>query len=125
MRDLNTFYRGAPSLYEQEFSANGFEWIDCNDVENSVISFFRKGKSEGDYTLMLCNFTPIPRHGYRIGLPIPGKWVEALNSDAKLYGGSGQGNLGAVETRPVPYHGSLHSASFIIPPLGIVAFRPE
>jgi 1,4-alpha-glucan branching enzyme len=100
--------------------------VDCNDFERSVISFLRKGKDSGDATLFVYNFTPVPRHNYRVGVPFSGGWKEVLNSDAPLYGGSGQGNMGAVITAsPLPIHGRAHSLNVTLPPLALVVFRPE
>jgi 1,4-alpha-glucan branching enzyme len=102
VRDLNRFYRATPALYEADFSLDGFEWVDCNDNESSVLSFLRKGPASNDVVLVVCNFTPVARQNYRVGVPRGGMWRECLNSDAGFYGGSGQGNLGAVETSPLP-----------------------
>jgi 1,4-alpha-glucan branching enzyme len=123
VRDLNTLYRGQPSLYEVDFDSAGFEWVDCNDFERSVASFVRKGKAPNDVTLFVCNFTPVPRHNYRVGVPFDGEWKEALNSDAPLYGGSGQGNMGGVAATPLPIHGRPYSLNMTLPPLGMVVFR--
>ncbi len=125
VRDLNRFYRATPALYELDFSAEGFEWIDCNDSESSVLTFIRKGRASGDVVLVVCNFTPVPRTNYRIGVPRGGIWRECLNSDAGYYGGSGQGNLGAVEASPLPAHGRFHSLSLTLPPLGALFLKPE
>ena len=122
--DLNTFYRGQPSLYEVDFEPSGFEWVDCGDCEGSVISFLRRAKNPADVTLFICNFTPVPRHNYRVGAPVNGDWREALNSDAPLYGGSGQGNSGRVEAVPLPLHGRPYSLNLTIPPLGVLVLRP-
>jgi 1,4-alpha-glucan branching enzyme len=124
VRDLNTFYRGQPSLYEVDFEPAGFEWVDCGDFEGSVISFLRRAKDPADASLFICNFTPVPRHNYRVGAPVNGYWREALNSDAPLYGGSGQGNSGGVEAVPVPLHGRPYSLNLTIPPLGVLVLRP-
>ena len=124
VRHLHILYRGEPALYECDFDSNGFEWIDCSDWEQSIVSFLRKG-SAGPPVLFVCNFTPQPRKNYRVGVPFGGFWKEILNSDAKEYGGSGQGNMGGAEAVPVPYHGRYYSLSLVIPPLGIVAFRKE
>ncbi len=124
VRDLNTFYRGAPALYEVEFDYHGFEWIDCNDRDSSTITFLRRGRNPDDIVVFGCNFTPVPRHNYRIGVPRGGWYKEALNSDATLYGGSGQGNAGGVEAAPAPMHGRSHSITVTLPPLGIVVFQP-
>jgi 1,4-alpha-glucan branching enzyme len=124
VRDLNTFYRGEPSLYEVDFDASGFEWVDCNDFERSVVSFIRKGKDSNRVTLFVCNFTPVPRHNYRVGVPVDVEWKEVLNSDAPLYGGSGQGNMGGILASPLPIHGRPYSLNMTIPPLAVVVFRP-
>jgi 1,4-alpha-glucan branching enzyme len=124
VRDLNTFYRGTPALYEVEFDYNGFEWIDCNDHYASTVTFLRRGRNPDDFVVIGCNFTPVPRHNYRIGVPRGGWYSEALNSDAELYGGSGQGNAGGAEAAPAPVHGRSHSLTVTLPPLGIVVFKP-
>ena len=118
VRDLNTFHLGEASLYEVDFEPSGFEWIDCNDVERSVITFIRRAKNPADMTLVVLNFTPIPRENYRLGTPLGGYWRECLNSDAPLYGGSGQGNIGGVETVPLPAHSRPYSLSLLLRPLG-------
>jgi 1,4-alpha-glucan branching enzyme len=123
--DLNRFYRGQPALYELDFEQAGFEWIDCNDVEHSVVSLIRKGRSPDDLLVVVCNFTPTTHSNYRIGVPQPGFWRELLNSDAREYGGSGQGNLGGVEAAPIPLHGRSYSLTFTLPPLAIVFFKSE
>lgn len=125
VRDLNTLYRGAPSLYELDFDAAGFEWIDCKDFQRSVISFLRKGRNPDDQLLFACNFTPVVRLNYRVGVPRDGFWKEVLNSDAPMYGGSGQGNFGGLSAVPLSIHGRPFSLNMTLPPLGIVAFRPE
>lgn len=125
VRDINQFYAGTPALYQKDFEQNGFEWIDANDWENSVIAFLRRGTSSEDVVLVVCNFTPVPRPNYRIGVPHGGYWRESLNSDAREYWGSGQGNMGGVEARPVPYHGRSHSLSLTLPPLSVLIFSPD
>jgi 1,4-alpha-glucan branching enzyme len=122
--DLNALYRREPALHQRDFSAGGFEWIDANDSDNSVLSFLRRGEG-GPPVLVACNFTPVPRHGYRVGVPVCGVWQEILNSDAPAYGGSGQGNLGRVASEPVPWHGREHSLALTLPPLGAVMLMPE
>jgi 1,4-alpha-glucan branching enzyme len=124
VRDLNTFYRSEPALHQRDCEGSGFEWVDANDSEQSVISFLRKGKKPGDNLLIACNFTPLPRHNYRIGVSLGGQWQEVLNSDARWYGGSGQGNLGVVTAAPVPWHGRTHLLNLTLPPLGIVIMKP-
>jgi len=125
VRDLNTFYRGEPSLFEADFNPSGFEWVDCCDSERSVICFLRKGRNSPDKTLFVCNFTPEPRQNYRVGVPDGHRWREMLNSDAPLYGGSGQGNAGGVDASPTPMHGRPYSLNLTLPPLGVVIFQPE
>jgi len=125
VRDLNTVYRGQPALFEIDFAPEGFEWIDCNDFQRSVISFIRHGKDRDNMLLFVCNFTPIPRANYRVGALIEGRWKEILNSDAPLYGGSGQGNEGCLETAPLPIHGRPFSLNMTLPPLGVLVFKPE
>jgi 1,4-alpha-glucan branching enzyme len=125
VRDLNTLMRGERALYELDSDPAGFEWIDCNDVARSVLSFIRKSKRPEDTLLFICNFTPEPRHNYRVGAPSGGFWKEVMNSDAPLYGGSGQGNMGGVEASPLPMHGRPWSVSLTAPPLGVVIFKAE
>jgi 1,4-alpha-glucan branching enzyme len=124
VRDLNTFYRAEPALYEVDSEPSGFEWIDCDDSQNSVVSFLRWPGAHEKPVLFACNFTPVPRQNYRIGVPFPGYWKEELNSDAPIYGGSGQGNLGGIEATPIPMHGRPHSLNVTLPPLATVVFRP-
>lgn len=123
VRDLNTTMRGEPALHELDFDAEGFSWIDANDFEQSVISFIRRGRGQNAVVVCACNFTPTPRHNHRLGVPTGGFWEEILNSDAPLYGGSGQGNLGGVEASPVAAFGHYHSLMVTLPPLGMVVFR--
>ncbi len=125
VRDLNTLYRGEPSLHELDFDAAGFEWIDCRDYQRSVISFLRRGRNPDDVLLFVCNFTPVVRQNYRVGIPQKGSWKEVLNSDAPLYGGSGQGNFGGLSSVPLPIHGRPFSLNMTLPPLGVVVFQPE
>ena len=125
VRDLNTLYRGQSLLYESDFNAAGFEWVDCKDSQRSIISFLRRGLTADDQILFVCNFTPVVRENYRVGVPLEGSWKEILNSDAPLYGGSGQGNFGGLSAIPLPIHGRPFTLNMTLPPLGIVAFRPE
>jgi 1,4-alpha-glucan branching enzyme len=122
VRDLNGLYRAEPALHAADCSAEGFEWIDTGDAANSVLSFVRRGGG-GATILVACNFTPVPRHNYRVGVPSGGFWREILNSDATSYGGSGQGNLGGLDAAPIPAAGRHHSLNATLPPLGIVVFR--
>jgi 1,4-alpha-glucan branching enzyme len=125
VKDLNQRYRKEPALHELDFRQEGFEWIDFRDWEESIISFIRKGKSTDDIFLVVCNFTPMLRMNYRVGVPRSGFWKEALNSDATIYGGIGHGNFGGVEATPIPYHGKDHSLSLTLPPLSILFFKNE
>ena len=122
VRDLNRFYKSEPALYELDFEQAGYEWIDFSDWENSVQSFIRRGRG-GGVVLVVCNFTPVPRYEYRIGVPDAGFWKECLNSDAKEYGGSGLGNFGGVEADAAPFHGKPFSLSLTLPPLSVLYFR--
>jgi len=124
VRDLNTFFRGEPAAHELDFQPDGFRWIDCNDSEQSTLSFMRKARNPDDVLVSAFNFTPVPRHNYRIGVPAAGYWQEVLNGDAELYGGSGQGNLGGVRTTPLATHGFLQSICITLPPLAAVVFKP-
>jgi 1,4-alpha-glucan branching enzyme len=123
VQDLNFLMRNEPALHELDFKTEGFEWIDISDHEGCVISFLRKGRSEEDTLLIVCNFTPVVRYDYRIGVPDGGFWRELLNSDAKEYGGSGQGNKGGVEAMPQPMHNRSYSLALTLPPLGIIIFK--
>ncbi|HSW39390.1 MAG TPA: 1,4-alpha-glucan branching protein GlgB [Acidobacteriota bacterium] len=125
VRDLNTFYRSEPALFELDSEPAGFEWIDCNDSQGSVVSFVRRGKDRRRQVVFVLNFTPVPRHNYRVGVPEGGYWREALNSDAHFYGGSGRGNLGGVEASPLPMHGRPCSLAITLPPLAAVVFHKE
>ena len=123
VRDLNTAYRAEPALHALDCDPAGFAWIDCDDAANSTISWLRRGGEARDVIVVACNFTPVPRHEIRLGVPYGGSWRELLNSDAPLYGGSGQGNLGGVETYPVSRHGHPQSIVVTLPPLGVVYFK--
>ncbi len=125
VRDLNTVYRGERALHELDCDPAGFEWIDCCDYENSVISLLRKSPETGDCVLVVCNFTPTPRPNYVVGVPVAGAWKEILNSDARIYGGSGQGNIGGVTAAPMPAHGRDYLLTITLPPLAMVAFKPR
>jgi 1,4-alpha-glucan branching enzyme len=122
--DLNTLYAGQPALHQKDCQAGGFEWIDCNDADTSVISFLRRGDDPEKLVVAVCNFTPVPRHNYHIGLPHGGIWRELLNSDARDYGGSGMGNCGSVEAAPVPLHGRSHALTLTLPPLAALFLAP-
>lgn len=123
VQDLNRIYRSEPALHALDFSPDGFAWIDCNDAQQSVISFLRKGPAPDDIMLVVCNFTPVPRYNYQVGVPHGGFWRELLNSDAAAYGGSGQGNMGGIEAAPIPAHGRSHSLMLTLPPLAVAYFK--
>jgi 1,4-alpha-glucan branching enzyme len=122
---LNRFYVGERALHEGDCDPSGFEWIDANDYEESVLSFLRRAKTNGDTIAVVCNFTPVPRLNYRIGVPRGGYWREILNSDAVEHGGNGHGNLGGVEASPIGCHGRPYSLNLTIPPLGAVFLKSD
>jgi 1,4-alpha-glucan branching enzyme len=124
LKDLNRFYREQAALYQLDFSGDGFEWIDFHDWEESAVSFVRKAKNSEDVVLVVCNFTPVPRFNYVVGVPRGGFWRELLNSDAQVYGGSGLGNFGGLEAAPLPAQGRFYSLSLTLPPLAVVFFKP-
>jgi 1,4-alpha-glucan branching enzyme len=123
VEDLNRLYRNEPALHELDCDPAGFEWIDCNDADSSVLSLIRKAKSTRDVLLVACNFTPVPRPHYMVGAPSGGFWREVLNSDGREYGGSGMGNAGGVEASPVSVHGRPCSLTLTLPPLAAVFFK--
>jgi len=122
--DLNTFYKSAPALWTVDDRAEGFRWIDASDTAGNVIAFLRIG-SDGSQVACVANFAGEPHHDYRIGLPSSGTWREVLNTDSEVYGGSGVGNLGAVEAEDVPMHGFSSSAVLQLPPSGVLWLTPE
>jgi 1,4-alpha-glucan branching enzyme len=124
VEDINRFYRQQPALHQEDFRSAGFEWVDCDDADNSVLSYLRHGHDPNDVLLVVCNFTPVRRDNYAVGVPRGGWWQECLNSDATLYGGSGQGNLGGVEASPVAAHGRYHSLRLSLPPLATIVMKP-
>ena len=109
MEQLNRAYRSENALHWFDNDPQGFEWVDCNDAPASVVSLLRKGKSDNDAMLIACNFTPVPRVGYKVGVPSGGYWKEILNSDAREYGGSGIGNMGGAEALTESVHGRPYS----------------
>jgi 1,4-alpha-glucan branching enzyme len=122
---LNVAYQHEPALHVLDCDPQGFEWIDTHDSERSVISFLRKSPGGREQIAVVCNFTPVPRYNYRVGVPRGGYWRELLNSDASEHGGSGHGNLGGVEASPVPCHGRMHSLTLTLPPLGAVFLKSD
>ncbi len=125
VRDLNRIHRSEPSLYEVDFDYRGFEWIDFHDVEGSAIAFLRRAKDPEDFTVFVCNFTPVPRLNYRLGVPGPGFYREILNSDSSLYWGSNMGNAGGVFADPIPFQFRPYSIRITLPPLSVLTFKPE
>jgi 1,4-alpha-glucan branching enzyme len=125
VRDLNHLYRNEPALHELDCESGGFEWIDCNDVEQSILSYLRYSKTTNEVVAVICNFTPVPRHNYMIGVPVGGYWEELLNTDSAEYGGSGHGNFGGVEASPVSSHGRSHTLVLTLPPLSTVILKPS
>jgi 1,4-alpha-glucan branching enzyme len=124
VRDLNLRYHAEPALFERDYHGDGFRWIDCNDNENSVVSLVRYARERRDFVVMVFNFTPVPRADYRIGVPAPGRYVELLNSDSALYGGSNVGNAGSVLSEGVLAHGFDQSLRLMVPPLGCLLLKP-
>jgi 1,4-alpha-glucan branching enzyme len=124
VRDLGRVYRDDAALHELDCDPAGFEWIDANDSASSTLSFLRRGRDEDSLVAVVCNFTPVVRSNYRLGVPVGGRWDELLNTDATSYGGSGQGNLGGVEAVPVPFHGRPWSLVLSLPPLAALFLVP-
>ena len=122
--DLNRAYRERPALHQLDFEGRGFQWIDNHDSDNSILTFLRVAE-DGRMVLVACNFTPMVRYGYRVGVPSAGAWREILNSDAPFYGGSGVGNMGRVQSEGTSSHGREHSLLLTLPPLAMVVLEPE
>jgi len=126
VRNLNHLYRSEPAMHEMDFDGAGFQWVDFHDADNSVLSYLRKDKAGKSVLAVVCNFTPVPRHSYRVGVPAGGPWTEILNSDATEYSGSGQGNVGAVEATPESFYGKFDfTLSVTLPPLAVVVFKKQ
>jgi 1,4-alpha-glucan branching enzyme len=123
IEQLNRVYRAEPALHYFDNDPQGFEWVDCNDAPASIVSLLRKGKSDDQAILVACNFTPVPRLGYKVGVPSGGYWKEILNSDAREYGGTGSGNMGGAEALSEPVHGRPYSLRLTLPPLGALFFK--
>jgi len=123
MRDMNHLYKEVPALHEVDFDPAGFQWVDCNDAEQSVLSFIRRDKNGGAVVVIL-NLTPVPRHGYRLGVPLSGAYVERFNSDAAIYGGSNIGNEGVVESEAKPWMDQPNSIAITLPPLSCLILQP-
>jgi len=123
VKELNWLYRREPALFEVDDSYHGFEWIDLQDAESSIITFIRFARNREDFIVFACNFTPVPREGYRIGVPKAGLYRELFNTDSELFGGANLGNAGAVWADEIPFHGRPASLNVTIPPLAVVAFK--
>ena len=123
VRDLNAAYRARPALWSRDFTPDGFEWLVGDDADQNVAAFLRIG-SNNEVLACVANFSPVPRPGYRLGLPTEGTWREVLNTDAEIYGGSGVGNLGHCHSVPVASQGRFQSLSLRLPPLGILILEP-
>ena len=125
VKALNKFYIEEPALYEVDFSWEGFQWIDFHDVDQSVVSFIRRASDPSAFVLTVANFTPVPREGYRLGVPAPGFYRELLNSDAACFGGGDLGNAGGRHSEPAPWQGRQHSILLTVPPLAVVFLKPD
>ncbi|MCG9479590.1 MAG: 1,4-alpha-glucan branching protein GlgB [Actinomycetia bacterium] len=121
--DLNQLYRNEPALHQLDFSGQGFSWVDCNDYKSSIISYLRKAKDSQQVLLIAANFTPVPRTGYRLGVPQKGFWQEIINTDSQTYGGSNTGNLGGQYSQGIACHGQPYSLSLTLPPLALVVLK--
>ncbi len=120
--ELNRLYRELPALHSLEFESGGFEWVDCHDAAQSVLSYLRRGQN-GEFVVVILNYTPMPRDNYRIGLPIAGRYKEMLNSDSEYYGGGNIGNIGEITTEPTPWMGHDQSMNLRLPPLGALILQ--
>jgi 1,4-alpha-glucan branching enzyme len=125
VRDLNHFYQAQPALYEQDYTTDGFQWIEANDADHSVFSYIRYAQDQSDFVVVVCNFTPIPRISYRVGVPVRGLYAEILNSDDDRYGGGNTGNRESREAHPYAWQGFAYSVDLTIPPLGIVILKHQ
>jgi 1,4-alpha-glucan branching enzyme len=129
VRDLNHLYRAEPALHAVDFSWEGFQWIDLHDVDQNSISFLRRAKAEtvddAEFIVFVANFTPVPREGYRVGVPKPGFYRELLNSDADAYGGSNVGNRGGLPADEIPWQGQPYSVLLTLPPLSVLYLKLE
>jgi 1,4-alpha-glucan branching enzyme len=123
VRDLNALYRQEPAFSELDIEPAGFAWIDPHDSDNSVVSFMRRSKNEDDTLVFVCNFTPVPRYGYRLGVPNPGEYYELINSDAAQYGGSGVVNALPMASGPIYWQSCPHSILLTLPPLATVILK--
>jgi 1,4-alpha-glucan branching enzyme len=123
IRDLNTLYRTSPALHARDCEPEGFDWLIADDHENSVYAWLRKSGGSDSSLAVISNFTPVPRESYRLPLPAGGRWIERVNTDAPAYGGTGQGNLGAITATQTPSHGRPFSANILVPPMATLIFE--
>jgi 1,4-alpha-glucan branching enzyme len=123
VKELNWFYRREAALNQVDDDYSGFEWIDFRDAEASTISFLRYSRNRQEFLVFCCNFTPVPRHNYRIGVPQRGRYAEIFNTDSEMFGGSNMGNSGAVWADEIASHGRPASLSITVPPLAVVVFK--
>jgi 1,4-alpha-glucan branching enzyme len=123
--DLNRLVNRERSLHQLDFESRGFEWIDCHNWQDSVLAFVRRGVDPDDFLVVCCNFTPVPRDAYRLGVPCGGVYDEVFNGDSVFYGGTNMGNAGAIRAEPVPHHGREHSLELVLPPLAVVVLKPR
>jgi 1,4-alpha-glucan branching enzyme len=125
VRDLNRLYRGEPALWEVDSDPSGFWWLEPNDADGNVIAFARASRDGERVLVFVANLSPVPRYGYRLGLPKPRRWKEAINTDSTYYGGSDVGNLGGLEPEPIPWHDQPFSAEVTLPPLAAIWLVPD
>ncbi|MFM8634961.1 MAG: 1,4-alpha-glucan branching protein GlgB [Planctomycetia bacterium] len=123
--DLNGLVRREPALHQLDFDGRGFEWIDCHNWQDSVLSFVRRAADPDDFLVICCNFTPVPREGYRIGMPAGGDYEEIFNSDSTYYCGSNMGNQSSLQATATPHHGRSHSLELTLPPLAVIVLKPR
>ena len=123
--DLNRLHTHERALHQVDFESSGFEWIEANDAAGSVLSFLRHGRDPEDFVLVVCNFTPVVREEYRVGVPRPGYYREIVNTDSKYYGGTDLGNAGGVNAEPVPWNDRPYSLKLKLPPLAVSYFKPH
>jgi 1,4-alpha-glucan branching enzyme len=125
VRDLNRLYKDEPALWEVDSDPSGFWWLEPNDADSNVLAFARASKDADRIVVFAANLSPVPREGYRLGLPRSGRWKEAVNTDSKFYGGGDVGNLGGIVPEPIPWHSQPVSALVTLPPLAAVWLVPE
>ena len=125
MADLNRLVIEQPALHQRDFFADGFEWIDCMNADDSILAYLRKAEDPADQLIVVSNFTPVVRQGYRLGVPQPGFYRELLNSDSQLYGGSNVGNIAGAVAEPIGHHGRPASMQLTLPPLATIVLKPE